>query len=207
MKHISKFFLLLFLTIILTSCAPKAIDRTDPSQTVIGFTNAIKSYDFETIGSYLTEIPDTTKQGLLIDIYTDENYLDLYKKSAKKSSYTITSVEQTEQGASVTVTAKSYDLKTGYSSALLSLAAKVMEDEELMQEMLDKNADVTHYIPETIQELIDQGSIKTDEKTIKITLVKDQSQNYQVHLDDAAKTLITSGISDAVSGITGNLGQ
>lgn len=207
MKQTIRIVAIIVALLSLCSCTPKQIDRNDPSQTVSGFIDSIKSYDFTEIKSYLDSVPNSKTQGLLIDIYTDENYVALYKKAAKKAKYTVLSVDENESGATATISAKYYDLKTGYSTAILSIAAMAMEDEELMQQMLDEKADVTHFIPQCMQKLIDDGSLKTEEKTLTITLIKDEDQNFVVKTDDNAKTLITSGTSDAIANITQNIAQ
>ena len=98
MKKIAIFLLSLLMCFSLSACSSK------PDSTITNFCNAMKNYDFDTMGEYLSDKIKETLENPYVDTEgTTEEMVNILKECASKMTYVVESSEVDGDTANVVV--------------------------------------------------------------------------------------------------------
>ncbi len=201
-KKIITIIISIILVLTLFGCS-----QNTAQSTVSSLFKALKAYDIAALEGLLTEFPNTADCGVTYDLFSDDEYITLYKEAYQNLRFTIEKIEESESGATVNLTVSHPDLKTAYSTALYSSAALLFSDENFYTEIMNNpDADISYLVPQQMKTMYMNEEIETIESTFTIFLTK-QDNTWKIQTDEQLKNLISSNLYTITSTISNGLDE
>lgn len=197
-KRIIALLCISILLLVLTSCSSN-------TKTAAGTTTALikaqKDYDVAAISQVVTEFPTTkTGYGLTYDLFSDKEFVELFKEIYAKSKFTVTHCNESGETATAIISVEVPDIKSSYTTALYSAASLVFADENLYKQFMDENANVTGMVPRQLLTMYKNGEIQNVTQEYMLQLKK-KDGTWKVVTDDNLRKMLSADLFDVVSKI------
>ncbi len=191
---------ILTLTLLLTFAA---CTENSAKGAVTSLFKALKTYDTTAIEKTVTEFPNTNDCGVTYDLFSDEAYVALFQAAYGDLKYSIDSINENENSATVTIIMTHPDLKSAYSTALYSSAALFLSDEAFYEQIMNNpEADISYLVPQQMKNMYVNDNIETIETTFTLSLVN-QEGVWKIKTDDQLKNLMSCNLYTITSTIAG----
>ncbi len=190
MKRIAAFAVIFALMTVLLGCSHK-ISREDAQSVVDPFFAALKVYDREEMGNYLSEFPDKTGYVYIDDIFNDEAYIKLYRQLYSSLTYSIKSTD----GKSVVLEVSMPNIQALYTDISARIMNLKLMDESLRDKLAENSENAVILLQETMLSIATNNPEQIEKMKQEYTLtLKKEKGTYQIVTDDEVRKLLTGNM-------------
>ncbi len=202
-----KIKIIVLFTIIVLLFSFCGCSQSSSQGTVDAFFSELKKYDTEKLSALLTEFPNTDDCGVTYDLFSDEDYINLYQQAYEKDlKFKVTSIRETDSNATAVIEVTHPDLNSAYNQALYAAAAAAMSDASLMDQAMDFSNDISYLVPRQMKAMHENEQIETITVSYTISLIK-KDDHWYITTDEQVKNLMSSGIYKITSTIANGLSE
>lgn len=190
MKRITAFAVILALVMVLFGCSHK-ISREDAQSILDPFFTALKEYDREAMGDYLTEFPDKSGYVYIDDIFNDEAYVKLYRRLYSSITYNIISTD----GMRVVLEVSMPNIHALYTDISARIMNLTLMDESLRDKLAENSENAVVLLQETMLSIASKNPEQIEKMTREFTLTLQKKKgSYQIVTDDEVRKLLTGNL-------------
>lgn len=167
------------------------VSRDEAIQTLDGFVTALKTYDISGMTPYLSVFPDKSRDGTIDDMYSDETYQQIYRKTFSSITYEV--VEYSNNCATIKATLP--DIKTLYQNATLKLNLGAMNNADLKDKLMENDTNAVILFQQLmLYEVVENNNVQ--QMTKEYTLTFDRSgDKVKIIADDSLCAFMTGDFS------------
>ncbi len=184
--------LVLVFVVALSVCGCATNSFAEQEQNVIhGFMNGLKIYSIDEMTNYIESFPNSDNSIYVNDVFSDENFVEVYKEANTHMSYTI--ADKKVDGAAV-VTVTFVDIQKLYADTVATMFTSANTDEGLKELLMDENTDAQALIAAYMLNTLQNSDVETVTEEFRLTTYKD-GNSFKIRTDDELKKLMTGKLS------------